>query len=117
MKKNEVLNQCQSNALEPKTAYEYLYPKCSRRKLKRAHFLRLKIWLKDSRGVSVLLAILFALPIPIGIARLFLRKRLNQVIDSSFPVTYGQLLNEFMVRGISIDVETKDDVKIHIRTI
>ncbi len=112
----EVLNKCELKELSAKKAYQELYTQDSYRKLQRAHFVILKIRINKRLGLTAFLAFLFAFPIPIGIVKIFLGKKRHEIIDESFPITYGQLINDFMLKNINIDIHTKNEVRIHIET-
>ncbi len=116
MGKFEVLNQCEANELTPKKAYRKLYATQKVKKMKTAHFVRVSIRINEHPGITALLAFLLALPIPIGFAKMFLRKKRDEVISDAFPITYGELIDDYLVSGILIDIEAKNEAKIHIRT-
>lgn len=117
MEKIEVLTKCQSKELSPKQAYRELYGIGKERKPKRAHFVKVSIRINESPGLSVFLGILLALPIPVGIAKMFLRKKKNEVISDTFPITYGSLMNDLLIKGILIDIKAKDETRIHVKTL
>ena len=117
MEKYEVLTKCESKELSSKKAYRELYAQERHYKLPRANFVKISIRINGHPGLSVFLAFLFAFPIPIGIVRMFLRRKSNEIISDSFPMTYGQLISDFMVKGITIDVDAKHEAKVHIKTI
>lgn len=117
MEKIEVLNKCQSKELTPKQAYRELYHGYRQRKPRRAHFVKVSVRINESKGLSIFLAFLLALPIPIGIAKLFVKRKRDEIISEQFPITYGQLINDLLIKGILIDIDAKDEAKIHIRTL
>ncbi len=117
MENYEVLTKCESKDVSPKKAYRELYGHEKHYKLKKAHFIKVRIRINESPGLSVFLAFLLACPIPIGIAKMFIRKKMDEIVSESFPVTYRQLFSEFMVRGIKVEVDAKNEAKIYIKTI
>ncbi len=117
MENIEVLHQCALKELSPKKAYRELYSGTSRSKMKRAHFVKISIRVNEHPGLSILLACLLALPIPIGIVKMFMRKKGNDMIHESFPITYNELFNELFVRGISVHIHAKNEAKIKIKTL
>lgn len=117
MEKYEVLDKCESKELSPKMAYRELYGHINYVKIPKAHFIKLSIRIKEHPGLSVFLAFLFALPIPIGVARMFLKRKQNDIINESFPITYKQVFDELIVKGIHIDIDAKNEAKIKIKTL
>ncbi len=117
MTKYEVLNELSSNEIDPKKAYELLYPKIKKRKVRRARFVKLKIKIPESKGVSAFINTLFLLPIPISFLKFFLRKRLDKPIDDEIPMSIKDLIDMAMVKGTFIEVIAEDKTHILIKTI
>lgn len=117
MEKYEVLNKCQSKEISPKQAYRELYTGLKEHKPKRAHFVKVRVSINEHPGVSIFLAVLLALPIPVGIAKLFLKRKREKIIDQSFPITYGQLMDDLLIKGIHVDIKAKDEAHILIKTL
>lgn len=116
MKEIEVLSKCQLNEMSPIEAYDELFIQPQQRQLKRAHFIKLFVVIKGKPLITMFLALLFALPIPVGIAKMFMRRRLDKKIDESFPITFRELFNEYVVKHIMINIHAKDEAIIKIKT-
>ena len=103
--------------MDPEKAYDMLYgEKLDIKKLKKARFVKLSIKIPDSKGVTLLLKTLFALPLPIILIRPFLRKAIesNQSLKDEFDTK--ELMNMISSKGIKIMVNASDGVKIKIKT-
>jgi len=93
-----------------------LFPKSAKvRGPKRAHFIKLRIRIPESKGVTAFLAFLFWLPIPILFARVILG--FVKLDSQDMPFNKRELVNLIAVRGVKVDVKTNDGVKIYIKTI
>jgi len=84
--------------------------------MKKAHFLIMRIKIKDSPGVTLLLKILFLLPFPLVFMRIFIsllpKKALKDV-----PISKKDLKDILTAKGVLIDIHTKDGDHIFIKTI
>ena len=80
MTKYEVLNQLNQKQISTKEAYDYLFPQVKERIPRRARFVKVRVFVPDSKGVSLFLAILLALPIPIGIIKWIVSKKVKKLI-------------------------------------
>ena len=113
---NNILMQLKNNEISKKEAYKQLYPLTSKPRHRRAHFVKLRISIPDSKGVSRFLAVLFLLPCPIFLVRFALRfAKLED--NESIPFTKGEIMKLISSKGIKIDVRTHSGEIIHIRTI
>ncbi len=118
MTKYEVLNQLNQKQIERKEAYKMLYQTPKERKPRRAHFVKIKIRIPESRGVTILLKVLFALPIHIGLVKLFLPKRkLSEPISEEFDISPLDLIDLIAIKGVKVDIQTKTNERIYIKTI
>ena len=118
MTKYEVLNQLNKKELKPKAAYKLLFNEQKIRKAHRAGFVKLKIWIPENKGVSIFLSILLFLPLPLFIIRWIINRRLNQeFVSEKIPLTPKEIVQMISVRGAKLNVQTKDNVKILLRTI
>jgi len=117
MTKYEVLTQLSNKEIKVKDAYNLLYSKQKDRKLRKASFIKLKIIIPNERKVTVFLSILFLLPIPIFLVRMFMTRKLNTNISNEFPMTYKEALDLVQHKDIKIYVTTKTNEKIRIKTI
>jgi hypothetical protein len=64
-----ILKKVEKGKLDPRTAYDCLYGRRSRR----ARFLFIRIWIAEEFFVSLLLNTLFFLPVPLAFVRPFLK--------------------------------------------
>ena len=117
MKKFEVLNQVETKALDPKKAYAMLYPKFKQKKPRRAHFIKVTVRVPEEKGVNILLGVLLALPIPIFIIRLVLRKRMSEHMMKDIPLSTKELIDLISIRGSRVNVIASDQTRVSIRTI
>lgn len=117
MKKNEVLNKLSKKEISAKDAYEMLYPKIKEPKARKARFVKLRINIPDSKGATYFINVLFALPIPIGLVKLFLRRRMNQVVSDEVPISIGEIINLAAIKGTFVKVLAKDQTRVLIKTI
>ena len=84
--------------------------------MKKAYFLIMRIKIKDSPGVTLLLKILFLLPFPLFFVRIFInlvpKKALQDV-----PISKKDLKEILTAKGVLIDIHSKDGDHIFIKTI
>ena len=84
--------------------------------MKKAHFLIMRIKIKDSPGVTLLLKILFLLPFPLFFVRIFInlvpKKALQDV-----SISKKDLKEILTAKGVLIDIHSKDGDHIFIKTI
>lgn len=115
MEKNQVLDKLKNKELTSKQAYKALYQEEKIRKPKKAHFVKMKVVVPDEKGVSLFLAILFLLPVPMFIIKLILKRRKNiKLADTEFEVE--ELIDLISVKGVKLDVRTHDRVRVLIKT-
>jgi hypothetical protein len=119
MEQNKILNQIEQQELSPKAAYALLYPKKSGkvRKAKKAHFIKLRIRVPDSKGASALLAFLFFLPYPIGFVKFILRKVFKGKQIEQVDMSIEELLEMISYKGIKVDVRAQSGERVSIKTI
>jgi hypothetical protein len=117
MTKYEVLNQLNQKQLNTKDAYELLFKEVKERKPHRARFVKVKIFVPDSRGASIFLGILLAFPIPIGIIKWAISKKSNQYISEQFQITPMELIELISIRGVKVDIISKDNERVFVKTI
>lgn len=116
MTKFEVLNELNQNQLKPEQAYNLLFKAPKERKPRKAHWVKVKIRIPESKGVTLLLAILLALPIHIGIIKWIISKRVNKPINDQIPLTPRELIELVAVKGVRVNIQTKTREHILIRT-
>jgi hypothetical protein len=117
MTKFEVLNQLNENQLDTKKAYKLLFRGPKERKPRRAHWVKVRISIPESRGVTILLAILLALPIHIGIIKWIVSRRANHPISDQLPLTPRELIELVSLKGVLVNIHTKSNERILLKTI
>lgn len=112
---NETLIQLSQGTIHPKAAYKELYgvPKIPR--LRKAHFIKLRIRIPDEKGVNGLLAFLLLFPIPLFVVRMILR-RVNKGMED-VPISKDEIMNLISYKGILVEVTAHKGEKILIKTI
>lgn len=117
---SDTLVRLQSNLISPESAYEELYKPEKRARLpffKRAHFIKLKINVPGEKGVNTFLKILFLLPIPILLLRIFMGFVKNDRFDEDIPISKRELIRMISYKGVKVHVDTHSGEKILIKTI
>ena len=104
----EILRKVSTKELSPSEAFTFL----SGKPKKKARFLYVRIFLKDSILISLLVNTLFLLPFPLVIVKPFIRKVLKE--EGLDPNLYDELIA--CGKGIKISVKT-NDAKIKIKLI
>lgn len=66
MNKKHILNKIANNKISPEEGFSILYHS----KIPKARFIKISMDLKDHRIISVIFMILFAFPVPIGLAKI-----------------------------------------------
>ena len=117
MTKYEVLNQLNQNQIGKKEAYNLLYHEEKVKKPRRARFVKVRISVPESKGVSIFLAILLACPIPIRIIKWAISKKANLQVSEQFQMTPMELIELISIRGVKVDITSKDNEKVFVRTI
>jgi hypothetical protein len=117
MTKNEVLNQLNQKKMSKRQAYKLLYGKQKVVRPRRASFVKLSIRIPEEKWVSVFLSVLFFLPIPIFIFKLFIRGDRRLEISESVDISAAELIRLISIKGAHVSVKTHDHFKINIRTI
>jgi len=115
--KNEVLNKLSKNELSSNDAYQMLYPKIKEAKARKARFIKFRINIPDSKGATYFINVLFALPIPIGLVKLFLRGRMDQPVSDQVPIAMKDLIDLAAIKGTFVKVIAKDNTRVLIKTI
>ncbi|MCF7933086.1 MAG: hypothetical protein K9K93_07945 [Acholeplasmataceae bacterium] len=118
MTQQDVLLQLENRALSPKEAYRVMYPKQKSHQLRRAHFIKMKVRTNEGKGIDLFLSILFMLPLPMFIVRFAIRRMKSKVtVYDGVQLTPEDLANLVGYRGIKVNVDTHDGVKVRIRTL
>lgn len=114
---NQVLVQCEAKKMSARQAYKELYPSTSLPIPRRAHFIKLRIWLPENKGTSRFLAFLFLLPVPLFYVRLGLGFVKAKAGEESLPIPKSEIMRLLHFRGIRVQVDTHDGTHIDIKTI
>lgn len=85
-------------------------------KIKQAWFLILRIKIKDAPWISLLINVLFFLPLPLFIPKLFIQVIPNKVFKET-PFTKKDLKYLIGARGILVDIKTKENDHFFIKSI
>lgn len=117
MTKDEVLTQTNLKQIHPRKAYQMLYPKQKVRKPRRASFVKVNIKVPESKAVTIFLGIILLLPIPIFMIKWILKKRSNEVVSEQFQMTTGELIELISIKGVRVDVRSKTNERVLIKTI
>lgn len=117
MTKFEVLNQLNQNQLDTKKAYKLLFKSPRERKPRKAHWVKVRISIPESKGVTILLAILLALPIHIGIIKWIVSRRANKQLSDQIPMTPRELIELVSLKGVLVNIHTKTNERIMLKTI
>jgi len=115
MTKYEVLTQLSEKKITTKEAYNQIY--ISQRIVKKAHFVKIKIKINDSKGVSALLKVLFLLPIPLVFVRMAIRIGLKNKNLKDVDIPVEDFIDLISARNINIDVNARDEAHIRIKTL
>ena len=94
-----------------------LYPRIKTKKVRKAHFVKLKINIPDGRVANVMIRFLFLIPIPIWLVTIIVRRRLNQYVSDDIPISFRDLIHLVSIKGSHIKVMTSDHTNILIKTI
>jgi hypothetical protein len=118
MTQQHMLSRVANKEISPRKAYREMYPKQKTHRPRRAHFVKMAIRTNESRGVDILLSILFFLPVPMFIVRFAIRRmKQNMTITDGVDVSPEDLARLVGYRGIKVIVKTHDGVKVNIRTV
>lgn len=95
------LNQLQAGKISKADAYTQW--QLNEQSIKKARFVKLRIYLRDQKAVSVAINTLFMMPFPLALAKPFLRKIKDPQVREI--VSYIQY-----AKGTRIDVQSKDAI-------
>jgi hypothetical protein len=113
---NQTLNRLKAGKIGKREAYRLLYPKPARvRGPKRAHFVKLRIRIPESKGVTAFLAFLFFLPAPLFLAKMIVKR--VKFDEGDGQIDKQELMRLIATRGLKVDVKTHDGVSIYIKTL
>lgn len=115
MTKYEVLTQLSKNKITTKEAYKQIYT--TQRIGKKAHFVKIKIKINESKGVSALLKVLFLFPIPLVFVRIAIRIGLKNKSLKDVDIPVEDFIDLISTRNINIDVNAKDEAHVRIKTL
>jgi len=113
---NQSLVRLERKEIGKRQAYRELFPKPAKvRGPKRAHFVRLRFRIPESKGATALLGFLFLLPTPLVFVRMVLG--FVKFEKDAMPFTKKELMRLIAVRGLKVDVRSTDGVNVYIKTI
>ena len=115
MKKYEILDKLSKNQISSKEAYKKLYQ--SKRRVKKARFVLIRISINDAVIKSLLLSILFFLPFPIVIFKIIIK-----IVSRSKKVDFGtdnvmDILNAISLKHIKVELKSHEGINVRIKTI
>jgi TRAP-type mannitol/chloroaromatic compound transport system permease small subunit len=84
--------------------------------MKKAHFLIIRIKIKDEPVVSFFLKLLFLLPFPLFIIRVIINFIPKKVLSDA-PIEKEDLKTMLTAKGVLIDIHSKDGDHIYMKTI
>lgn len=114
--KNQTLVRLEHKEIGKRQAYRELYPKPEKiRQPKRAHFVRLRFRIPESKGATAFLGFLFLLPTPLVFVRIVLG--FVKFDKEDVPFTKNELMRLIAVRGLKVDIRSNDGVHIFIKTL
>ncbi len=114
---NQVLVKCGAKELNAKQAYKTLYPKMQSSPQGRAHFIKLKIRVPESKGATRFLAFLFWLPLPLFYVRIGLNFVKSKDGEEPLPIPKSEIMRLLRFRGIRVQVDSHDGTHIDIKTL
>lgn len=112
---NEILLGLRDNSITPAEAYQELYPKQKDFKMRRAHFVKLRIRIPEDKAVTRLLRVLFLLPVPLILVKILL-KFVKAEETESLPLTKQEIYRLISYRGIKVEIKSKSGENISIKT-
>lgn len=111
MKNQKVLSQIESGELTSQEALNILYPdnqQLPSKPGKRATFIKINITIpEEGKGLNTFLKLLFAIPIPIGFARMGLRLANRFVKDDDIDIKEISKMLKY-AKNTKIQIESKD---------
>lgn len=117
MTKDEVLTQISQKEIKPKQAYRMLYPQTKQRKPRRASFVKIHVKTDEGKAINIFLGIILFLPIPIFLIKWIVGRRTNMVLNEELNITADEFLQMISVRGVRIEVKSKDNERVLVKTI
>lgn len=84
--------------------------------MKKAHFLIIRIKIKDEPVVSFFLKLLFLLPFPLFVIRVIINFIPKKVLNDA-PIEKEDLKTLLTAKGVLIDIHSKEGDHIFIKTI
>lgn len=108
-----ILKDVAQGYLSPKKAYRSLY--FQKRRVRRAHFIKIRIHILGEKGTNRLLKILLFFPVPLFIVRFALRFiKMDKM--QNMPLDKADIIKLIHSKGIRIDVTSATQERIQIRT-
>jgi hypothetical protein len=112
---NEVLFQLSNKKVSPRTAYKTLYPENRPSRVRRAHFIKLRVIIPEEKGVTRFLALLFLLPTPMFMVRMIFHY--VKFESGQLPISKKELIDLIAVKGVLISVQAHSGEIIYIKTL
>ena len=115
MEQIKTLNKVYKSEIDVLDAYKAIYkPKdVPKHRLKKSHFISIRIKIKDHPGVSMFIRLLTLLPLPTFIVKFFIKRSKMQPNDF---LSQDEILELISVKNIFVEVITSD-AYIKIKTI
>ncbi|MDD5292717.1 MAG: hypothetical protein PHW40_00220 [Candidatus Izemoplasmatales bacterium] len=108
-----ILKDVAQGHLSPKKAYRSLY--FQKRRVRRAHFIKIRIHIPGEKGTNRLLKVLLFFPVPLFIVRFALRFiKMDKM--QNIPLDKADIIKLIHSKGIRIDVTSATQERIQIRT-
>ncbi len=112
---NQILLDLKDQLISPKEAYKELYSSKSKRKLRKAHFVKIKVRVPDDKAANRILRIFLLFPFPLFLIRIALRFVKDD--SDSLPLSKNEIYELISYRGINVNVKSKNGELVIIKTI
>lgn len=115
---SNILTRVNQQKIKPAKAYKTLYEKRSvkkMKKMKRAHFIKIKI-VTDDKTANRFLGFFLWMPIPICFLSVFKRSMRKKELED-VPISVDEMFDMIRYKGIKIDVKSQDGSIVKIKTI
>lgn len=107
----KVLKKVQAQKIDPQTAFMELYT--VEETLPRAHFVKIKIKILESKGATFLANLFFALPCPIFVVNWFLKFAKKNIGEENYEIARDIITH---AKGTVITVDSSE-AKIYLKVI
>jgi len=110
---NPILLDLKDQVITTKEAYNELYKPKKAKKLRRAHFVKIKVRVPDDKTANRFLAFFLFFPFPLFLVRVGLRFVKN---EEDLPLSKNEIYELISYRGIKVCVNSKSGEKVYIKT-